>query len=298
MIVDKDILSYFAALVEREIGILYRDSDVYQLETRLANYVRMRGLPSVEDLHKRFATGLARATEIQEFLELATNNETSFFRDPGLFRALGADIAPWGSSMLAPDQRLKVWSAAASTGQEAYSIAMTLEAYGNRHPLEFEILCTDFNEQVLSRARDGIYSALEVGRGLTPDQISRDFQRVDPADVAATGLGGATVPAGGVPSLAQTHYRVRPDLRSKLSFRQLNLLATFPFSDMFHVVFLRNMLIYQSVASRRGIIARVAERILPGGFLVLGATENLIGIDEGAFTQTQLSGAVAYRRAK
>lgn len=297
MTVAKEILNFFSNLVEREIGILYRDSDVYQLETRLVNYVRMRGLPSVEELHRRFSTGAARATEIQEFLELATNNETSFFRDPGLFRALESDIAPWAASILGPGQRMRVWSAAASTGQEAYSIAMTLEAYADRNPLDFEILCTDFNEQVLARAREGTYSALEVGRGLTPDQIARDFQRIESSEAHATGFPGAGSSMGLSP-LAQTNYRVRPGLRSKLSFRQLNLLATFPFADMFHVVFLRNMLIYQSVPSRRGIIARVADRIVPGGFLVLGATENLIGIDEGAFAQTQLSGAVVYRRSK
>lgn len=277
---SKAILEYFSNMIAKEIGITYVESDYYQLEIRLQNFQKLKGYESMEAIYTKFQSGRATSQEFQEFLELATNNETSFFRDTTLFRALKSDIFPKVLEALPSGQTLRVWSAAASTGQEACSIAMTLDELQRNRSFEFHIQCTDFNAQVLARAREGIFSGLETSRGLSPELLSRYFTVVD----------------DGKPVGPQTRHRFDTRLLHKMSFAQLNLLTPFPPSDMFHAVFLRNMLIYQSVTNRKQIVLRLKDKIVPGGFLVLGATENLIGIDETSFEQVSLGGAVLYRR--
>lgn len=276
---NKEILQYFAAYISREIGIQYQDADLYQLETRLQSFIRLKGHASVEVLHGLFASGRVPPREAKEFLELATNNETSFFRDASLFRALREELLPLLRGEVSPGSTLRIWSAASSTGQEAYSVAMTIEEFGQLQSLDYIIACTDFNEAVLNRAREGIYNALEVGRGLTPELLSRYFVKE----------------AGGQGAMGES-WRVSSKLRSRMTFTQANLLEPFPSGEPYQLVFLRNMLIYQGVPNRREIIGRVKDKMASGGYLVLGATENLIGIDEGAFTQLTLGGAVFYRK--
>jgi chemotaxis protein methyltransferase CheR len=277
---SKAILEYFSNLIAKEIGITYVESDYYQLEIRLQNFQKLKSYESMEAIYTKFQSGRATSQEFQEFLELATNNETSFFRDTTLFRALKSEIFPKALDALPSGQTFRIWSAAASSGQEACSIAMTLDELQHHRSFQFHIQCTDFNAQVLARAKEGIFTHLETSRGLSPELMEKYFTLVD----------------DGKPVSPQPRHRFDSRLLQKMSFSQLNLLTPFPSSEMFHVVFLRNMLIYQSVPNRKQIVLRLKDKIVPGGFLVLGATENLIGIDETSFEQASIGGAVLYRR--
>lgn len=277
---SKPILEFFSGLIAKEIGITYVESDYYQLEIRLQNFQKLKNYENMEAIYSKFQSGRATPQEFQEFLELATNNETSFFRDTTLFRALTSDIFPKILEDLPTGHTMRLWSAAASSGQEACSLAMSLDELQRVRSFDFHIQCTDFNAQVLARAKQGVFTHLETSRGLSPELMQRYFTHVD----------------DGKPVTPQSSHRFDSRLLGKMSFAQLNLLSPFPYFEMFHIVFLRNMLIYQSVENRKQIVLRVKDKILPGGYLVLGATENLIGIDEKSFEQVNMGGAVLYRR--
>lgn len=269
---DRPRLKYFADYIERELGIVYEESNYYQLQRRIEEIARMLGLRGAEDLYARAHPRVD--SELRELLlDVATNNETSFFRDPNTFRALEEAIVPALASEL-EGRPLRIWSAAASTGQEAYSIALTLEQMRSRDPLapDYRIVGTDISERVLKRAQEGVYTQLEVQRGLPTRTLLQAFEKVGAAS-----------------------WAIRPDFRRAVEFRKLNLLSAWPGLPVFDLAFLRNVLIYLSPANRADIVRRVHDQLAPGGVLVLGGTESLLGIPH-AFSQETLGGVVVYRK--
>jgi chemotaxis protein methyltransferase CheR len=199
----------------------------------------------------------ARPSEVDlvRIVEALTTNETSWFRDSAPFTALRQHVLPPLVSARGPAARLRIWSGACSTGQEPYSIAMTLtEALPPS--MSFEILATDLSTEVLERARSGTYSQLEVNRGLPAPMLVRHMTRVG------------------------TDWKVGDDLRRTITFKQHNLLDPAPAGGPFDVIFLRNVLIYFDLPTKKAILGRLRQVLRPDGVLVLGAAETTIGVDD------------------
>ena len=251
-----DEFQYFAALLEKHAGIALDAGKEYLVEARLGAVARDGGFASVgallQDLRQN-AMGRAHWLAI----EALTTNETSFFRDEHPFNALREVILPDLIARRAASRTLNIWCAAASTGQEPYSLAMLLR---DRFPqlLNWNIsfLATDISETVLARAREGRFNATEIGRGLPPEFRQRYF-----------------TPEG-------DGLRVRDEIRRMVAFRVMNLIGPWPNMPELDLVLLRNVLIYFNVETKRNILQKVQRYLRPDGCLLLGAAESTLHIEE------------------
>lgn len=267
------ILQFFAHYIETQLGIVYAEHNYFQLENRLEEIAKLLGVPNVEKLFEQAQVGIHGAFR-QLLLDVATNNETSFFRDPRVFTAIENCVIPDFLQKARPDETFRIWSAAASTGQEALSLAMLIEEHQTKkfQKFKYSILSTDISERVLARANCGEYSQLEVQRGLPAPMLIKYFTKGD-----------------------QDRWTASPDLRNKIRFQKQNLKESFPFSAPYNLILCRNVLIYQSIESKIEILKRITETLVPGGFLILGSGESLMGLTTD-YEQTGVDGAVIYRR--
>jgi chemotaxis protein methyltransferase CheR len=225
----------------------------YLFETRLSKLLRSQGMTHLEELVQRLKLNKDPSLE-RSVAEAMTINETSFFRDGRPFELLRTDLLPRLIEARRATRALRFWSAACSTGQEAYSVAMLL----NEHfPLlagwEVSIEGTDICAEVVERARAGRYHRIEMNRGLPARFVVRYFDR------------------------AGEDWMIRPDIRSVCNFRQANLCnSALPFrrhGDRFDIIFLRNVMLYFSQETRRNLLAGIHRLLAPDGYLLLGSTE-------------------------
>lgn len=252
MTVTTETFSYVADLVRRRAAIQLDTGKEYLVDSRLLPLSREAGAPSV-DAYIRTVRATPAPAALNAIVEALTTNETSWFRDAQPFRALVDHVIPdlFGTAKYGP---LRIWSAACSSGQEPYSIAMALE---DVMPLSrLRITATDLSEQMLTRSRTGRYSQLEINRGLPAPMLVKHFTRV-----------GA-------------EWEISPTMRQSITFQRNNLLDLPPTGGPFDVVFLRNVLIYFDAATKRSVLQRVQHVLRPGGYLILGAAETTIGIDD------------------
>lgn len=240
----------------------------YLFETRLVRLLRNHDMAHIGELVERLRARrdgeLARAVA-----EAMTINETSFFRDGRPFELLRNELLPKVIERRITTRRLRLWSAACSTGQEAYSLAMLLREY---FPLlaswGIQIEGTDFSADVVERAAKGRYMRIEINRGLPARNIVRFFDHEG------------------------EHWTIKPEIRAICRFRQANLCQTpMPFSEKFDIVFLRNVMLYFSNDSRRKVLAEVHRLLTPDGVLFLGSSEQ--PADVSLWTPT-LAGGTCY----
>ncbi len=265
-----EILNYFSGYIERELGIQYSKQNSFQLQNRLLEIAKLLGEPGVEALHARAVRDGIRGEFQNLLLDLATNNETSFFRDAKVFTALEeALFRPFIKS--ASSRPLKIWSAASSTGQEPLSLTMSLCELAPE--LRFEITATDVCDRVLERAKSGAYTLLEVQRGLSPQLLAKYFSKDERTE----------------------RFTARPSLREKIRYQKQNLLAPFALTGPFDLILCRNVLIYQSVENKRTILGRITALLRDEGILVLGSGESLMGLSED-YLSVSVGGAILYRR--
>ncbi|MDO8106096.1 protein-glutamate O-methyltransferase CheR [Isoptericola sp. b441] len=253
MTLAPDTFAWVADLVRRRSAIQLEAGKEYLVESRLMPLARATGSMDV-DAYVRGVRQVASPASLEAVVEALTTNETSWFRDAQPFTTLSRHIVP---ELLAqrPGAVLKIWSAACSSGQEPYSIAMTLEDLVTTRRVQ--ILGTDLNQKMVDRARAGRYNQLEVNRGVPAPMLVKHFTRQ-----------GAD-------------WEVAAALRAATTFARHNLLEAPPGGGPFDVVFLRNVLIYFDLATKRDVLRRVSQAIRPGGYLLLGAAETTIGIDDG-----------------
>ncbi|MBV9076901.1 MAG: protein-glutamate O-methyltransferase CheR [Methylobacteriaceae bacterium] len=246
--------SYLRAFLKARSGLHLGPEKGYLLQIRLAPILRDAGLASLAALAGTLRSGRDPDLAAQVVAAMTTN-ETSFFRDRAPFEALQRSILPRLVEARAASRRLRIWSAAASTGQEAYSVAMILaEMAPALEGWTVDIVATDISAEVVARAKAGRYSQFEVQRGLPIRLLLTHFEQG---------------PDGWV---------ISPELRRAVDFRVQNLLDPLERLGQFDVVFCRNLLIYLDAETKRRVLAAVGGRLARGGFLCLGSTETVLGI--------------------
>ncbi len=242
----------FQRLIYETAGITLSETKKTMVSGRLAKRLREHCLEGYDDYLRLLASGEAPG-EVQAAVDLLTTNETYFFREPGHFdqlRMLAAEAARQGRR-----EPFRVWSAASSSGEEAYSIAMVLADCCPRLP--WEVFGSDISTRVLELAHSGHYP-LARARNIPPDYLRRFCLR------------GIERQEGTV--------LVQRELRQRVRFAQVNLNGRLPNLGMFDVIFLRNVLIYFNGDTKRQVVARVLSQLRPGGHFFIGHSENLHGI--------------------
>lgn len=265
-------LEFFAGMIEKETGIRFSEGTFYQLESRLEDLAARFGYKEgIEELYSVVLNN--RDPGLRKVLfEKATNNETYFFRDPKLYSALELKVLPELLKSFA--EPIRIWSAASSSGQEAYSFKIVLDRLGVPAG-SIDYLCSDINEAILARAEKGIYSQLEIQRGLGAMDLLKYFKK----------------------SESENTWEVQAELKKGMHFKKINLLDEWFHKKSFHLIFCRNVLIYQSIENRRKIMARLVDSLEPGGYLAMGAGESLVGIS-AEIEQIEENGAIIYRKKK
>ncbi|WP_435299671.1 CheR family methyltransferase [Timonella sp. A28] len=276
MTITQENFQFISDLVRRKSAISLAPGKEYLVESRLMHLAREHGV-SVDEYVAKKRTSL-NLMETELIVEALTTNETSWFRDTQPFSALTQHILPELRKSRKPLGTLKVWSAACSTGQEPYSIAMTLKDYFDSPSFtdprpSLDIVATDLSQQVLNRSKSGRYSQLEVNRGLPATHLVRHFHREG------------------------TEWEISSELRSMVRFQRHNLLDVPPSGGPFDVVFIRNVLIYFDVATKLEVLKKVRSVLRPGGFLILGAAETTVGIDQ-SWVRVPVGRSSVYQKAE
>lgn len=229
------------------------------LANRLRRRLRTLGLAS-HDEYCALLQSRDGLDEIEHLLDLISTNHTRFFREPEHFSFLTQQILPELAPRLASEGNpLRLWSAAAASGEEPYTLAMVVaEFFRDRAFADWQVDASDISQRVLDHGRQGIYP-LEIGESLPPDLLKRYFQR------------GVDARAGTV--------RVKTELRNRVRFQRINLFqADYPVPPDQHVIFCRNVMIYFDPPSRATVIRKLTHHLAPGGYLVIGHSESLMGI--------------------
>jgi chemotaxis protein methyltransferase CheR len=260
---------YVREMVRQQSAIVLEPGKEYLVESRLQTLARAEGFGSLEQF---LAELRARPMALQKkVVEAMTTNETSFFRDLHPFDVLKSTLIPELLKRNAATRRIDIWCAACSSGQEPYTIAMTLaDAIPAVDQWAIRILATDLSGEMLERTRAGRYSQLEVNRGLPAAMLVKHFQK--------TG----------------TEWQVHERLRRMVEVRPLNLIEPFLGMPAFDVVFLRNVLIYFDVPTKRSILQKTRKVMRPDGWLFLGGAETTINVDDG-WSRLQVGKGVCYR---
>ena len=267
--------------IHRLCGIVVTEDKEYLIRHRLEPVVRQSGCRSFDELRSRLSSG--EAIPLQEaIIEAITTQETAFFRDRHPFAALRQQILPElvqarRNAAGLPRRTIRIWCAAAATGQEPYSLAMVIHDLaaaappGGPRPEDFAILATDVSARALATASAAAYEQRQVDRGLTASQVHKYFERCG------------------------EHWVVRPALRKLVEFRRVNLIQPFSGLGTFDSILCRNALIYFDDATRRRICDQFFAMLTNGGWLLLGSAENLYGISD-RFASVRLGDTLAYRK--
>jgi chemotaxis protein methyltransferase CheR len=254
--VTLDDFQLFSRVLRERSGLALGEDKRYLLESRLMPLARRRGLEGLGALASALRQPTSRDLE-REVVEAMTTNESFFFRDGYPFDSFRTCILPRLLQARAARRRIRIWSAACSSGQEPYSLAMLLADEARQLAgWQVEIVATDLSTEILDRARAGLYSHFEVQRGLPIQHLAKYFR-----------------PEG-------ERWRVVPELRRAVEYKTFNLLDDPSSLGAFDVVFCRNVLIYFETATKTRVLDRVARLMPADGFLVLGGAETVLGVTD------------------
>lgn len=231
------------------------------VSARLGKRLRATGLATITD-YCRHLQGPMAGDELPNLIDVISTNHTYFFRENAHFDFLGQTILPelMAKRTTARWPKLNLWSAACSSGEEPYTLALVLDQFFSRQATAWpwKIDATDISNPILQKARDGVYKAEALDK-IPPAQLRTFFQE-------------------GVGPLAGT-FKVKPALQQNIRYRQLNLLgASLPFTEPYQVIFCRNVMIYFDRATQEELVTRLARLLVPGGYLLVGHSESLTGI--------------------
>ena len=242
----------FREFLEKQCGIVLGENKQYLVRSRLASLLYKHKYESADELIDVVVRGFDRAL-LQSVIDAMTTNETLWFRDNYPFDLLLNNLLP---SLSSKNQRIRIWSAACSSGQEPYSIAMSVLEYQRQRPgalrAGVEIVATDLSSEMLQKCELGLYDELSLARGLSPQRRQTFFQQGD------NGM-----------------MQVKPEVRRMVTFKSLNLLTNYASLGRFDIVFCRNVLIYFSADVKQRILQQIAGQLQPEGILFLGASESI-----------------------
>jgi chemotaxis protein methyltransferase CheR len=251
---DQDF-KFFEELLRKESGLVITPEKVYLLESRLLPLAQKCEVQGLDGLAQKMRA--TRDVELQRaVVEAMTTNETSFFRDATPFQRLKEDLLPVFMKTRAAQRSLRIWSAACSSGQEPYSIAMLLKEYNALAGWKTEIIATDLSLDILAQAKSGAYSQFEVQRGLPVQMLVKYFtQQGD-------------------------KWLAKQELKDMVTFKPANLLLNLNHLGQFDIVFCRNVLIYFDVPTKVNVFAAIKGILKQDGALFLGGAETVIGLSE------------------
>lgn len=256
---NHDEFRLIADIAYQRWGLSLPDTKMPMVSGRLASYARRIHLNSVEEFIERLKRGDNEA-DLLAIFDMLSTNVTSFFRDPEHFNYLERELYTGLSrgTLTLPGRKLRIWSAACSTGAEPYSLAMhALEHLAGIENWDVRILATDLSESALAVARRGVYP-MEMVSGMDRELLKRHFLR------------------GSGPSSG--YVKVTPQVRDMVTVQRLNLMENWPMKGPFQVIFCRNVMIYFDNPTKQRLVERMHDLLDPGGLLVLGSAETLSGL--------------------
>jgi chemotaxis protein methyltransferase CheR len=264
--------AFIAAFLKERSGLIITPDKMYLLETRLSSILRERDIASLSALIEVMRQPGAETLKAS-VVDAMTTNETSFFRDSHPFDTLRKSIIPGLIERRVQARTLRIWSAACSTGQEPYSLAMILKDHfpilGN---WKVEIIATDISPTVLERARQGIYSTFEIQRGMPIQMLIRHFDQLG------------------------DQWQIKRDLRQSITFRSANLLDELSSLGAFDIVLCRNVLIYFDQPTKTRIMNAIARRMAPDGAMLLGGAESVFGLCDAFVGLAGLKGVYGHAK--
>ncbi len=240
-------------------GIYLDESKSYLFETRLSSIAMESGCTSYQDLYNKAKRDPKKAIE-RQIIDAISTNETLFFRDRGPFELLQHKLLPEmidkrTQSPQVIKTNIKIWSAAASTGQELYSIAIVIkELLPDLSRYSFQLLGTDISDSAIAQASYGKYNKFEIDRGLEPKQLQRYF------------------------TLFGNTWKIKDEIRAMVNFRKFNLMLPFSVLGKFDIIFCRNVAIYFTLSDRKKLFDKIADSLADDGYLIIGSTESLTGV--------------------
>jgi chemotaxis protein methyltransferase CheR len=259
MPIEPKDMSLIRELVHRRAGIVLDDGKNYLIEARVTALARKLGLATVEALLVKLRNPMPGdpVRVVEAVVEAMTTNETSFFRDAAPFECVRQHVIPDLLVRRVAERRLNIWSAASSTGQEPYTLAITLrEHFPQLASWTITFIASDLSQDVLAKAKAGRYSQMEMNRGMPAPLLAKYFRKDG------------------------DNYEASADLRRMIDFRQVNLLDAWPTMPKLDLIFCRNVLIYFNQGTKKKILSRFRGLMRPDGYLFLGAAETTLGIDE------------------
>lgn len=251
--------TYIRELIYKETRINLGESKRELVSARLGKRLRANSLGSYTEYCKMLQSQ-PNSGELYHLIDAISTNHTFFFREINHFNFLNSTILPqFANGELGPNKELKIWSCACSTGEEPYSLAIALEDFLENLPnSDWRIECSDISNRVLDFAKKGIYDADRL-KNVKGEWIKRYFQK-----------GGRQM---------EGYYRVRPEVSRKLNFQRVNLFANqYPWNQKFQVIFCRNVMIYFDRPTQQELVRRLAQHLVPGGYLLIGHAESLAGV--------------------
>lgn len=259
----------FCLFLKSACGIVLGDNRQYFVNSRLNKLMNDHGIGSLSELVMR----LKHSSESKFYVSVVdamTTNETSWFRDIYPYDFLVQQLLP---TVTAHNRALRIWSAAASSGQEPYSISIIIQEFQKQRNSALdrtEIIATDISQTVLNAAKEGVFDQMTLSRGISPDRINRYFK-----------------PHGKM-------WQLKDEIRQRVLFREFNLLGSYNTLGKFDLIFCRNVLIYFSTETKMDILARIAGVLNPGGYLFLGGAESMTSYSD-RFDVVRLKNGLVYR---
>lgn len=269
--IREEIYKFFADYIYSNTGMVYAPNEYYRLDSRINDLVKFLAVKDVEEVFKMYKTQIT--PDMRAILiNISTNNETYFFRDVKPFSILVKNVIPDLVSKF-PSGNISIWSAASSTGQEAFSILMSCLNQTDASTFSrINVSGSDISTDALKRAKAGIYNGLEVQRGLPIALLMKHFTQIE-----------------------NEQWKIDPTLMSKANFYEFNLLTGSYPKEAHHIIFCRNVLIYQNTENKKKILDNIFSSLKPGGYLFLGTGESLIGIQTD-FERVSLDQGTVYKK--
>ncbi len=266
-------VTYIRNLIRVRSGMVLEPEKNYLLQSRLKPFAKQEGFGSMADLVSQL-----RQTSYgplhKRVVEAMTINETSFFRDLVPFQILKDRLLPEVIQANVDIKRLHIWCGASSSGQEPYSILLTiLHHFPELASWDIRVIATDISQQMIKRGQEGRYGSFEVNRGLSPPLLNTYFSR--------HGM----------------EWQIRDDVRSMIEFREMNLAGSWLGLPRMDLVFMRNVMVYFDMETRKDILRRIRGILASHGYLILGATETTLAVDDH-FERVPVNGTSVYRVKK